>query len=153
MRTCALCSRPEIFNAPEQGPYGPFTVLWRRGAQQDQQGVVVCRPCFCLNEIPRIIGTLPTAFDVQQIFAVLDVAYALARDLEIGHAAQAIADSWARRESRGSEGSEGPRRREGPSTHSKGGSAEGATRTRSRTPRRGPQVGPWRASGRGRARG
>ena len=150
MRTCALCSRPEIFNAPEQGPYGPFTVLWRRGAQQDQQGVVVCRPCFCLNEIPRIIGSLPTAIDVQQIIAVLDVAYALARDLEIGYAAQAIAESWARREGRGREGSERPWRPEG---SSESGPAEGAPRTRSRTPRRGPQVAPRRASGRGRARG
>ena len=145
MRTCALCSRPEIFNAPEQGPYGPFTVLWRRGAQQDQQGVVVCRPCFCLSEIPRIIGTLPTEIDVQQIIAVLDVAYALARDLEIGHAAQAIAETWAWRQGRGREGSEGPRRREGRGAQSESGTSEGAPRTRSRTPRR--------ATGRGRGRG
>ena len=106
-RLCGLCQRPEA------GPFGPFTALWQERAA-GESGLVVCRPCFLLSEIPRIIAQCPDDVDLRRLLGVLDLAYTVARDLEVGYAAEAIAEAWRR--SAGCESERGQGSREAPAS-------------------------------------
>ena len=72
----------------------PFTSPWTESPEGPHGGGEVCRPCFLLCSISRIVSeSSPAAESAQlrRILAVLQLAYDVARDLEFSHAAEAVA--------------------------------------------------------------
>ena len=150
-RACAHCSRPEV------GAFSPFTSLWTEGREGVHGGFEVCRSCFLLCSISRIVAECDAATEsaaIRRVFSVLQLAYDFARDLEVSHAAEAIARGQ-RRARPGQRTSEGPGGWPSPSdsasaTSSSAGRATAPSETwltEPETTRRGT------ARGRGRGRG
>ena len=103
-RVCAHCTTPEV------GAFSPFTSLWAEGSEGVHGGFEVCRSCFLLCSIARIVGECDPATEsvaLRRVFSVLQLAYDVARDLEVSHAAEAIARGQRRTR-------QGPRTSKGP---------------------------------------
>ena len=153
-RVCSHCGRPEV------GAFAPLAALWTEGREGVHGGFEVCRSCFLLCSISRIVAECDAATEsasLRRVFSVLLLAYDVARDLEVSHAAEAIArgqrrarpwprtsdgpGSWPSPSGAASETSSGAERASAPSRRGPArGRGRGAARSRSRS-----------APGRGRA--
>ena len=155
-RVCAHCTRPEV------GAFSPFTSLWAAGSEGVHGGFEVCRSCFLLCSIARIVGECDPATEsvaLRRVFSVLQLAYDVAWDLEVSHAAAAIARGQ-RRARPGPRTSEGPGGWPSPSdaasaTSSGAGRATAPSETwlsKPETTRRGTARGRGRGAARSRSR-